>query len=131
MVMPKVNAKNLKKAIRENVHPDTRLMTDEASYYKTLGKDYADHQTVVRSNGEYSRGDDVTTNSVEGFFSILKRGVNGTFHSISKKHLHRYVSEFAYKYNTRKLTDGERMVLVIKKSQGKRLRYSEPKVDIQ
>ncbi len=65
---------------------------------------------MVHSNHEYSRGD-VTTNSVEGFFSILKRGVNGTFHSIIKKHLHRYVSEFAYKYNTRKLTDGERVAL--------------------
>lgn len=77
------------------------------------------------SNGEYSRGD-VTTNTVEGFFSILKRGVNGTFHSISKKHLHRYASEFAYKYNTRKMTDGERTVLAIQKSQGKRLMYKEP-----
>lgn len=125
MVMPNVNAKNLKKAIRENVDPSSRLMTDEASYYKKLGKDYADHQTIAHSNGEYSRGD-VTTNTVEGFFSILKRGVNGTFHSISKKHLHRYVSEFAYKYNTRKLTDGERVVLAIQKSQGKRLIYSQP-----
>lgn len=125
MVMPTVNAKNLGVAISQNVHKDARLMTDEAAYYKTPGKSYASHETVNHSFGEYSRGD-VTTNTVEGFFSILKRGVNGTFHSISKKHLHRYVSEFAYKYNTRKLTDGERTVLAIQKSQGKRLMYRKP-----
>lgn len=100
-------------------------MADEASYYKKLGEDYADHQTVVHSNGAYTRGD-VTTDTVEGFFSILKRGVNGTFHSISKKYLHRYVSEFAYKYNTRKMTDGERVVLAIQKADGKRLLYRDP-----
>jgi len=67
MVMPKVSARNFKKAIRENVDPGSRLMTDEASYYNKLGKNYADHQTVVHSNGEYSRGG-VTTNTVESFF---------------------------------------------------------------
>lgn len=125
MVMPTVNAKNLASAISANVCKTARVMTDESACYKTLGKDYASHETVTHSLGEYSRGD-VTTNTVEGFFSILKRGVNGTFHSISKKHLHRYVSEFAYKYNTRKMTDGERTVLAIQKSQGKRLMYKKP-----
>lgn len=125
MVMPTVNAKNLKRAIRQNVCSSARLMTDEASYYRKLGKDYADHQTVVHSAGEYSRGD-ITTNTVEGFFSILKRGINGTFHSVSKKHLHRYVAEFEYRYNTRKISDGERVVPAIQKAQGKRLLYRQP-----
>jgi transposase-like protein len=125
-VVPKVNAKNLKKMIRENVHKSARVMTDEASYYKGLNREFqGGHHTVVHSKGEYSRGD-VTTNAVEGFFSILKRGINGTFHSVSKKHLHRYVSEFEYRYNTRKITDGERTAMVIRKSQGKRLMYREP-----
>lgn len=126
MVMPTVNAENLKVAIRENVHPSARLMTDEAAYYKTLGKDYkGGHHRVVHSRGEYVRGD-VTTNTVEGFFSILKRGINGTFHSVSPKHLHRYVAEFAYKYNTRKLNDCERIAIAIQKSEGKRLLYKQP-----
>lgn len=106
MVMPKVNAKNLKAEMCANINHSARLMTDEASYYKTVGKDFAGgHETVVHSRGEYARGD-ATTNTVEGFFSILKRGVYGTFHSVSKKHLHRYVSEFQYKYNTRQMNDG-------------------------
>lgn len=125
MVMPKVNGKNLRKVIAENIDRSARIMTDEASYYRGLNKTYQSHETVVHSRGEYARGD-VTTNSAEGFFSILKRGMVGTFHSVSKRHLHRYVSEFEYRYNTRKLDDGERTVLAIKKAQGKRLLYREP-----
>jgi len=126
MVIPKINAKNLKKAIRENVHPSARLMTDEASFYKGIGKDFeGGHQTVNHGRGEYVRGD-AHSNTVEGFFSILKRGMMGTFHAVSKKHLHRYVSEFEYKYNTRKMDDGERTVLAIQKAAGKRLLYKEP-----
>lgn len=126
MTLPKVNGKNLKKVIRENVHKSARIMTDEASVYNGLGREYeGGHHTVVHSRGEYVRGD-VTTNTVEGFFSILKRGMMGTFHSVSKKHLHRYVSEFEYRYNTRKLDDGERTVIAIQKAVGKRLMYKEP-----
>lgn len=125
-VVDKVNAKNLKRMIRENVDQSAKIMTDEASFYKGLGKEFeGGHHTVVHSRGEYSRGD-VTTNAVEGFFSILKRGINGTFHSVSKKHLHRYVGEFAFRYNTRKITDGERVITVIKKAEGKRLMYKAP-----
>ena len=125
MVMPKVNGKNLKKVLAENIDKSARIMTDEAAYYKGLKRQHRSHETVVHSRGEYARGD-VTTNSVEGFFSILKRGMVGTFHAVSKKHLHRYVGEFEYKYNTRKMTDGERIVLVIQKAQGKRLLYKNP-----
>ena len=126
MVMPKVNAKNLKAEMHANIDRSARLMTDEASVYKTVGKDFAGgHETVVHSLGEYARGD-ATTNTVEGFFSILKRGIYGTFHSVSKKHLHRYVSEFQYKYNTRKLNDGDRTTMAIRKADGKRLIYKEP-----
>lgn len=126
MVVAKVNAKNLNKAIRENIHPSARLMTDEANHYYGIGKTFAGgHHTVNHSNGEYARGD-VTTNTVEGFFSLIKRGMIGTFHSVSKKHLHRYVSEFEYRYNTRYLDDGERTVMAIRKADGKRLFYKEP-----
>ena len=126
MVMPTVNGKNLKRVIHQNIHQSARVMTDEASYYKYLGKHFeGGHGTVNHSAGEYVNGD-ATTNTVEGFFSILKRGMIGTFHAVSKKHLHRYVSEFEYRYNTRHLDDGERTAIVIRKADGKRLYYKDP-----
>jgi len=68
----------------------------------------------------------VTTNRVEGFFSLLKRGINGSYHAVSKKHLHRYVSEFEYRWNTRTMEDGERTVTAIQKGVDKRLMYRAP-----
>lgn len=126
MTMPKVNSKNVKSMIRENVCKSARIHTDESSIYKGLGKEFeGGHETVVHSRGECARGD-FTTNTVEGFFSILKRGINGIYHSVSKHHLHRYVGEFEYRYNTRKLSHGERVVTAIRKAQGKRLMYRDP-----
>jgi len=125
MVLPTVNAKNVKAMIRQNVHQDANLYTDESKVYHGLKKEYKAHQTVNHSKLEYARGD-VTTNTVEGFFSIFKRGLYGTFHSVSKQHLHRYVGEFEYKYNTRKVSDEERITTAIKKAEGKRLMYKEP-----
>ena len=124
-VVPKVNGRNLRAVIRENVDPSARVMTDESRLYNGLDKEYARHDSINHSAKQYADGD-ITTNTVEGFFSILKRGVIGTFHSVSKEHLHRYVGEFEYKYNTRKLTDGERLCLAIQKAEGKRLVYKEP-----
>lgn len=124
-VLPKVNGKNLKAVIRENVDTSAHIMTDESRMYNGLDEKYASHDTTNHSAKEYVRGN-VHSNTVEGFFSILKRGVIGTYHSISKEHLHRYVGEFEYKYNTRKMTDGERLVLALQKADGKRLLYSEP-----
>ena len=63
-------------------------MTDELTAYKKIGKNFASHETVIHSNYEYVRGD-VYTNTVEGFFSLLKRGINGVYHHVSKEHLHR------------------------------------------
>lgn len=126
MTIQKVNAKNLKQLIRQNIHPSARIMTDDAPFYKGLNREFeGGHKTINHSQGKYSIGD-VTTNTVEGFFSILKRGMVGTFHSVSKQHLHRYVSEFEYRYNTRNLEDGERTVMAIRKAAGKRLVYKQP-----
>ena len=125
-VVPDVSARNLRQMIREHVSPSARLMTDESSLYPSLGKDFeGGHETVKHSIGEYGRGD-AYTNTVEGFFSLLKRGVYGVFHNVSKRHLHRYVSEFEFRYNTRKLEDGERTRLAIQGADGKRLTYREP-----
>jgi len=124
-VLPVVNGKNLKEIIRENVHSSARIMTDESRLYNGLDKEYAKHDSINHSAKQYADGD-ITTNTVEGFFSILKRGIIGTFHSVSKEHLHRYVGEFEYKYNTRKMTDGERLSLCLHKADGKRLLYKQP-----
>ena len=121
-----VNAKNLRGEIDKHVEPDARVITDESPYYKGLKKD-RHHETVNHRSGEYVRqGTDVTTNTIEGFFSLLKRGVYGTFHSVSPHHLHRYVSEFEFRYNTRKLSDGERIAEAFRGAEGKRLLYRQP-----
>jgi transposase-like protein len=121
-----VTGKTLKKAIRDNVDRRVRIMTDEAPAYRGIGREYeGGHETVKHSAGEYVRGD-VSTNTVEGYFSIVKRGINGIYHSVSKKHLHRYLAEYEFRYNGRRLSDGERTVAAIQAADGKRLRYREP-----
>jgi transposase-like protein len=123
--MPKVSAPTLKDVVRNHVHSSARIVTDELSAYRGLDKEFeGGHETVTHSVGEYVRGD-VYTNTCEGFFSLLKRGMHGTFHSVSVKHLHRYLSEFQFRYNARKVDDGERVVRAIQKADGKRLMYRD------
>ncbi|MGH7815476.1 MAG: IS1595 family transposase [Candidatus Binataceae bacterium] len=124
--IPTVNMSNVGEIVRANVKPpESRLMTDDTSVYGTVGPEFAGgHQMVNHRKGEYVRGD-VTTNSIESAFSLLKRGLYGTFHSVSRKHLHRYLSEFDFRFNTRKMDDGGRTALAIKKATGKRLTYAK------
>jgi len=82
------------------------------------------HEIVDHGAGEYVNGD-AHTNTVEGWFALLKRGVTGTFHHVSDEHLDRYVDEFTFRYNRRDVSDGERAVMAIKKVSGKRLYYKE------
>ena len=124
--VPDVTGKTLKNAIRENVDRRARIITDEARQYQGIGAEFeGGHETVKHSAKEYVRGD-VSTNTVEGYFSIVKRGINGIYHSVSKKHLHRYLAEYEFRYNGRRLSDGERTVAAILASEGKRLWYREP-----
>lgn len=103
----------------------SRLITDEARQYVKVGRTFAGgHASVNHRAGEYARGE-VTTNTIEGVFAILKRGMYGTFHSVSKHHLHRYLAEFEFRYNTRALDDGGRTALAIKAGDGKRLVYRD------
>ena len=91
----------------------------------SIGLLFAKHQTVKHGAGEYARGD-VTTNTVEGFFSVFKRGMKGTYQHCAEKHLHRYLAEFDFRYSNRSalgITDGERRTLAIKGAAGKRLTY--------
>jgi transposase-like protein/Zn ribbon nucleic-acid-binding protein len=125
-VVTTVTGKNLKKILNENVELDTRIMTDTFQVYLKATKGFKSHETVNHHVREYARGD-VTTNSAEGYFSLLKRGVIGTFHHVSKKHLPLYLAEFDHRYSNRKVTDGERTVNSLTKAQGKRLTYKGPK----
>jgi transposase-like protein len=126
MHVPDVNMHNVGAIIRANVRPSaSTLMTDEPSLYRTVGPEFAGgHHMVSHRQKEYARGH-VTTNSIESAFSLLKRGLYGTFHSVSRKHLHRYLAEFDFRYNARKIDDGERTAIAIRSASGKRLRYKE------
>jgi|SRR5579864_5934370 len=124
----RVTASNLKPILAQFVSPEAHLMTDENTVYDYTGTRFAAHSAVNHAQGEYSRiefGKLVTTNTVEGFFSLLKRGVYGTFHHVGRQHLHRYCAEFDFRYNAREVTDGERADLAVKGVQGKRLTYRE------
>jgi transposase-like protein len=122
--MQRVTSWNLRRVLRENVEPSARLITDEHPGYLVAGSDYAAHDSVKHREHEYTRGD-VTTNTVEGFFGILKRGINGVYHHVGKNHLHRYLAEFDFRYNARKTDDGTRTNMAIIGFEGKRLMYKD------
>jgi hypothetical protein len=120
--VPSVTAKTLKPILQEQITPEAHLMTDDAGQYRLIGPEFAYHESVNHSNGEYVRGD-AHTNTVESFFSILKRGLIGTYHHVGAQHLQRYVTEFDFRYNHRKTTDSERAESALKGISGKRLTY--------
>ena len=100
-------------------------MTDEASHYIGVGREFASHGSVNHKRDEYVRGD-IHTNTVEGYYSIFKRGMKGVYQHCAEKHLHRYLSEFDFRYSNRialGVDDGERRTLAIKGASGKRLTY--------
>src|ERR1700731_690347 len=105
-------------------------MSDEASVYANIGWNFASHGTVVHSQKEYVRGD-VHTNTVEGYFSILKRGVFDVFHHVSEAHLHRYLNEFDFRYThriARGVDDVKRADLALEGVKGKRLTYTRTRI---
>jgi transposase-like protein len=115
--------------VRANVKRESRLHTDESQLYKRVGKEFAAHETVIHSGKEYARGD-VTTNTVESYFSVFKRGMRGTYQHCAEKHLHRYLAEFDFRYNNRialGVNDNERAEILAKGIVGKRLTYRRPR----
>ena len=103
-------------------------MTDEAGQYAHLGKEFASHEYVNHGAGEYGRGE-VHTNTLEGYYSIFKRGMKGIYQHCSERHLHRYVAEFDFRYNNRSalgVEDAERATAALKGIIGKRLTYRWP-----
>jgi len=120
----RVTADNLKAVLADVCEKDAHLMTDSGVLKKSL-KDRK-HSLVNHSADEYVRYDEgvcVTTNTVEGYFATLKRGINGVYHHVGRKHLHRYLGEFDFRYNERHVTDGERAQTALKGFDGKRLTY--------
>ena len=113
------------KIVCENISRESRLHTDESKLYFRVGPEFAAHETVNHSIKEYARGD-VTTNTVETYFSVFKRGMRGVYQHCGEKHLHRYLAEFDFRFNNRTalgVTDGERAALAMKGIEGKRLTY--------
>lgn len=113
--------------VRKNVSTESRLHTDESYLYRSVGKEFADHERVVHSKKEYARGD-VTTNTVEGYFSVFKRGMKGIYQHCDERHLHRYLAEFDFRYNNRsslEINDSQRTRLALKGITGKRLTYQQ------
>lgn len=124
-VIPNVKAATLRRVLFEHTNPaETHLHTDSGGGYVPVGRAFQSHRVVDHDAGEYVRGD-VTTNHAEGFFSQLKRSLDGTHHHVSPEHLERYLAEFDFRYTTRKLTDTERAVRVMAQAGGRRLLYSE------
>ncbi len=126
--MTNVSGQNVRDVLTENIDPQAVLMTDEYPVYRKPGQAFAGHETVNHGNGEYARGK-AHVNTAEGYFSQLKRSIDGTYHSVSEQHLHRYLSEFDFRYNARKVVDGERTEETIRRTTGKRLRYKDPTED--
>jgi len=126
--VPAVSAKNLRPIVEAQIHHATHVMTDEGGAAKKIGSEFAKHSFVNHGAGEYVRGD-AHTNTIEGYFSIFKRGVNGVYHHVSEQHLKRYLAEFDFRYNERMalgVNDKARAAKAIKGVAGKRLTYRNP-----
>lgn len=129
-VIANVGWKNLGQAMNDFITKDSVICTDEHPGYKFPAKEFKKHHTVNHHKLEYcvKKPDGVRamTNHCESFFSLLKRGVYGSWHNVSREHLQKYTNEFAFRWNTRKLTDGARTASVIPMIEGKRLMYRQP-----
>lgn len=123
--MPNIRAYNLATMLELHASRQSAFMTDQGSEFIGVGQDFASHETVNHSQGEYARGH-VSTNTIEGFFSILKRGVYGVYHHVSEAHLHRHLAEFDHRYSNREklgINDTQRAANALKGAKGKRLTY--------
>jgi len=128
-VVADVTADTLQAAIREEVNSRARLMTDEYSAYRSLKKTWeGEHAVVCHRTNEYARGD-VHVNTAESSHALVKRGIVGIYHNVSREYLHRYLWQYDFLWNTRKMNDGDRTVLAIREAEGKRLMYREPLVN--
>jgi transposase-like protein len=124
-VMKPVTGKNIRKVLVDNVAPNATVMTDESNIYAWPLQVFASHEHVNHRTGEYARGA-AHINSAEGYFSQLKRSIDGTHHWVSEKHLARYLANFDWMYNTRDAKDAQRATMTLMRTAGKRLYYKQP-----
>jgi len=126
--VPQASADFVVGVVRDNIARESRLHTDESRLYHRVGKEFVAHETVNHSEKEYARGD-VTTNTVESYFSVFKRGMRGVYQHCAEKHLHRYLAEFDFRYNLRAslgFDDTDRTIAAVRGGEGKRLTYHQP-----
>jgi hypothetical protein len=126
-VLDTVSRPDVERIIRRNVRPDSKLSTDTAPYYKRSGIGVDEHEMVNHVANEYVRGD-VHVNTLEGYFSVFKRGMKGVYQHCAEKHLHRYLAEFDFRYNHRialGVNDGARTEAALAGIVGKRLMYRD------
>jgi transposase-like protein len=126
--VPRADKRTVTKIVLDNIARETAIHTDDSRLYDDMASHFASHESVNHSKKEYARGD-VTTNTVEGFFSVFKRGMRGVYQHCGEKHLHRYVAEFDFRFNRREAlgwTDEARCIAAIRAGDGKRLTYRQP-----
>ena len=125
-VVTDVTGRTLKGMIQELGDGEARVITDDFPAYSGLASRFeGGHDTVCHSTREYARGD-IHTNTAESSFALVKRGITGIYHNVSREYLHRYLWQFDYLWNNRMLNDGERTAMAIRSAEGKRLRYKMP-----
>lgn len=125
-VIADVTGKTLRSAMKAHIDRNASITTDEWTGYNAVGKHFAEHKTVNHRRKEYVKRDGTTTNTIESYFARVKRSLTGTWHAVSRRHLHRYMANVAFMYNTRGLNDGERVLELLRRTEGKRLIYKEP-----
>ena len=126
--IPSATARTVSRIVLANIDKESQFMTDEARLYPRVGQNFARHEMVNHTKEEWARGD-AHTNTIEGFFSIFKRGMKGVYQHCAEHHLHRYLAEFDFRYNTRKalgVEDLERAEIALNGVKGKRLTYRRP-----
>jgi transposase-like protein len=126
----RVTAENLRPMVNQMIDESAHVMTDSSTVLKgaLIARKHDQVNHVAKEYVRYEDGVCITTNTIEGYFSILKRGINGVYHHIGKQHLHRYLSEFDFRYNARKVNDGERTLQALKATGGKRLMLRDSKL---
>lgn len=130
MVVDNIRPATIAPIVVDNMAREARLMTDEAGHYLAVGREFAAHGVVRHGQGEYVSMSDrsLHTNTIEGYFSIFKRGMKGVYQHCSKRHLHRYLAEFDFRYNERAangVNDAERTMRALSGIVGKRLKYRD------
>lgn len=122
----RVTLNNIGPILKKHIDWASDLNTDDSTLYQSTRIDFPYHRTVVHSRGEYAKREGlrkIHTNTVEGYFGLVKRGINGIYHNVSHEYLHRYLWHFDFLYSNRRMNDGERTALVIKSAEGKRMMY--------